>query len=333
MKVACQHERLSSMRRWLDDQVGADYTLTALAGDASFRRYYRIRRSEFQAVVMDAPADVQSSYPFCALAQSLAAEGVRTPAIYHADLTRGFLCLEDFGETLLYQVLTPESADDWYARALSSLLKLQRIPAVKDYTLPCFSAETMLMELSWFEQWYLSEYCRVDVTDSQRAALSRAYQRLVDLAMSQPHTLIHKDYHSRNIMVLADNEIGVIDFQDAMMGPIAYDVMSLLYDHYIAWPRERIVGWVSQYRAQLQQAGLLAADVSEAQFLLWHDALTLQRVMKNCGNFVRLDREAGKPGYLKDLPRIYKYLMDITAAHAEFSELATLLPLWQPKEN
>ena len=176
----------------------------------------------------------------------------------------------------------------------------------------------------------MNQYCQVTVTAAEQQALNEAFHLIVEQALSQPQVLVHKDFHSRNLFVLPNDQVGVIDFQDALTGPITYDLMSLLYDHYIAWPREKIVEWVGVFYQKLLATG--RTDCTDfAEFLRWHDWLVLQRVMKNCGNFVRLNVQQGKSGYLQDIPRIYQYLLTITAAYAELKPLNELLQRWRPK--
>ncbi len=322
--------RYDKMCAWVHKQVGQDISVTPMVQDASNRAYYRILFGDQSRVVMDAPPEKESVVAFVAIAEALLSHGLKVPVIYAKDTTEGFLLLSDMGNDLYFNLLSSETADTLYTRAFDAIIKLQGCQSVSGYEVPRFTKSKLIQELDLFERWYLLEYLKVDLTASQRVALLRMYELLVDHALMQPQVLVHKDFHSRNLFVLGGDQVGVIDFQDALIGPITYDLMSLLYDHYLVWPRDKIVEWVGVFYRKLTAAGSLY-EVDFQQFLRWHDWLVLQRVLKNCGNFVRLDVLHNKPGYLQDIPRIYNFILFISNEYPELAELADLLRLWQPQ--
>ena len=321
--------RRQAMMAWAES-LFAECQIEYLAGDASFRRYFRLTVATKSYVVMDAPPEVERSHSFVLIAKALADCGVKTPQIISQDLEQGFLLLEDLGDVLYLSTLSAANADQLYGKALQSLLKIAQCQKIPDYELPVFSRQRYLEELVWFEQWYVDQYIERPLSVSQRAVLQEMFDLIVNQALAQPQVLVHKDYHSRNLLLLENGAVGVIDFQDALIGPITYDLMSLLYDHYIAWPYEKVVQWARLYQQQLLQAGLLQHD-DMSEFMRWHDWLALQRIMKNLGNFVRLKLLHNKPAYYQDIPRIYQYLLDITQRYPELAPLASLLQCYRPE--
>ena len=322
--------RYEMMCVWLHEQLGQDISVTPMVQDASNRAYYRILFGDQSRVVMDAPPEKESVVAFVAIAEALLSCGLNVPVIYAKDTVQGFLLLSDMGDDLYFKLLSSETADELYAHAFDAIIQLQRCESIPGYEVPQFTKSKLIQELDLFDRWYLHEYLKVDLTASQRAALSGMYELLVDQALVQPQVLIHKDFHSRNLFALGGGQVGVIDFQDALIGPITYDLMSLLYDHYLVWPRDKIVEWVGVFYRKLMSSGFLE-KVDFIQFLRWHDWLVLQRVLKNCGNFVRLDVLHNKPGYLQDIPRIYNFILFISNEYPELAELADLLRLWKPQ--
>lgn len=320
--------RYHSMVDWVASKLG-EVTITPIVGDLSFRRYFRVSTSTATFILMDAPADVESSEPFIKIGQALREQGVRTPFIHHHDCFRGFLLLEDFGDKLLLPILNAENATSLYQKVLDSVFSLSRCDRVSGYDVPKFTRERYLAELAWFEQWYLAHFVKVTLTQSQKNTLYDMYELIIESALSQPEVLVHKDMHARNLMLLGDGDIGVIDFQDALRGPVTYDVMSLTYDHYIAWPYASIRDWVRYYYDKLDQSSDMTLPHFD-EFMRWHDWLALQRIMKNLGNFVRAHVSLNKSRYLSDIPRIYQYIIDITSRYPALKPLQLLLNEWHP---
>lgn len=290
------------------------------SSDASFRRYFRITLPDRQLIVMDAPPDKENIEPFIKVAELLARSKVKVPAIYHQNLADGFLVLEDFGSRSFLDKLTAENATELYSAALDSLLTLQTKTAVIDSGLPPYDEALLQRELAIFEDWFINQTLNIKMP----AALWDTVRNiLVGSALEQPVTCVHRDYHSRNLMVLDDTTPGVIDFQDAVIGPVTYDLVSLLRDCYIAWPQKQIEQWMAQHYQKLKQANMIACDLP--LFTRWFDLMGMQRHLKAIGIFSRLNLRDGKSGYLKDIPRTLNYVMTQAQAYPELSDFHDFL--------
>ncbi|MEC7119320.1 MAG: phosphotransferase, partial [Pseudomonadota bacterium] len=301
-------ERDQAMTAWVKQQfVGAEIEIVPLAGDASFRRYARVRVDGQPYMLMDAPPPQEDCRPFVTIADMLLAYGVRVPKIIAQDLAQGFLLLEDFGDTVLSAVLSAETVDQYYQQAMNQLIDLQKIDVPAASALPDYHADKLIAEMRLFDQWFLPQFLQMELSQSEQDLLSQTYQYLAEQALAQPQVLVHRDYHSRNLMVLADeSSLGVIDFQDAVIGAISYDLVSLLRDAYVQWPDAQVKGWIKTYWQRAQVNGLMG-QVSLAQFEQWFDAMAAQRHLKVLGIFVRLSQRDGKHGYLNDLPLVLSY--------------------------
>ena len=317
--------RDQAMSEWVAQQfLGAAIEIAPLAGDASFRRYARIHVDGKSLMLMDAPPPQEDCRPFVSIAEMLLAQGVRVPKILAQDLEQGFLLLEDFGDTVLSAVLSAETVDQYYQQAINQLIGLQKI-AVPTAALPDYQAEKLISEMRLFDQWFLPQFLQMQLSQSEQELLAQTYQYLAEQALAQPQVLVHRDYHSRNLMVLADEPtLGVIDFQDAVIGAISYDLVSLLRDAYVQWPDEQVKGWIKTYWQRAQVNGLMV-EVSLAQFERWFDAMAAQRHLKVLGIFVRLSQRDGKHGYLNDLPLVLSYLVKECQAQPELSAFANWL--------
>lgn len=313
-------DRNAQMTAWVKQQLGVDQLqIEFLAGDASFRRYARVNAQGRQWIVMDAPTSHEDSRPFVGVDAMLKAHGVRVPHIVAHDLNMGFLVLEDFGNLLLSQVLTDDNVDALYGQAMNQLMDLQQAPAHPDWVLPVYDAERLTNEMRLFDQWFLPLMLERDLTDAEQQLLTQVYAVLADQAVAQPQVVVHRDYHCRNLMVLhGETELGIIDFQDAVIGPITYDVVSLLRDAYIEWPAERVAVWVQQFWQQSQIRGVMT-EVSLAEFSRWFDLMGVQRQLKVLGIFVRLSQRDGKHGYMDNLPLVLAYVLRETRLHDDLA--------------
>jgi N-acetylmuramate 1-kinase len=303
--------RAEQMRSWLERDLGLQLSRFAPASsDASFRRYFRAwYRDGMTAVVMDAPPELESTAPFLHVAGLLEHCGVHVPRIDAVDVARGFILLEDLGtEDYLTRLRTGAERDRLYGDALESLLRIQLRGLEPAKTLPPYDREVLEREMELMPVWFCERHLRLELDAEQRALIAAAFDFLTLEALAQPVVLVHRDYHSRNLMLTRDRNPGIIDFQDARAGPVGYDLVSLLKDCYIEWPRTRVEQWVSDYRGQLVAAGG-PAGVSEREFLRWFDLIGLQRHIKVLGIFARLWYRDGKPGYLADLPRTLNYVL------------------------
>lgn len=298
---------------WLEnDLLMLVQNLEPASSDASFRRYFRITLPDCQLIAMDAPPDKENLAKFIEVAGLLTHSGVRVPMIYHENRTDGFLVLEDFGSYSYLDILTGSNADELYENAFESLLKLQTQTDIENSNLPRYDEALLQRELTIFEDWFINQTMAIEMP---AAVWGEARAILVDSALAQPVTCVHRDYHSRNLMVLENNMPGVIDFQDAVIGPIAYDLVSLLRDCYIAWPQERVDRWLLGYWQKLCQTGLINCELTV--FKRWFDLMGLQRHLKAIGIFSRLNLRDGKPGYLKDIPRTLNYVLEQTQTYPE----------------
>lgn len=300
--------RISALTHWITACYGqTPLSLTPLVKEASHRTYYRVHLQDHTLVAMDAPPATNDCNPFIKVAQTFTQCGIAVPTIHHHNLKSGFILLSDFGDQLLLNALNADTAETLYPTAINALLDIHRCTTIKDFATPSFNEEKLLIELHWFQQWYVEIFCGHDITSKQQQLWQDVQQHLIDNALSQPQVLLHKDYHSRNLMIMNDNHLGILDFQDALYGPITYDIASLLNDCYIDWPRDKVENWCALFQHQLQQANLLEFT-SQQQFMRWFDLTSLQRHLKNLGNFVRICQQQNQQQYLNYLPRMCGYI-------------------------
>ena len=303
-------------------QEGHLLCLSMVSGDASFRRYYRLTGCRPSLVAVHAPPDKERNLEFTRVAALLRGAGVHAPQVLAFEPVQGFLLLEDLGDHLLRASLDDTSVDRLYGLALATLQQIQRAPvAAADWALPPYSEALLRQEMALFPEWFLQQLLGITPTEAESALIAGACDALVASALSQPQVLVHRDYHSRNLMLLDDGSLGVIDFQDAVCGPVTYDLVSLLRDCYVSWPPEHVRGWALAYAAQATGLGILPA-VPEQDFLRWFDLMGLQRHIKVLGIFARLWLRDGKPGYLRDLPLVMHYTLEVASAHPETGEFA-----------
>jgi aminoglycoside/choline kinase family phosphotransferase len=288
--------------------------LAIVAGDASPRRYFRLVTRDGSYIVVDAPPATEKNGVFLAVRQVLAAIGVPVPAVYHADLGKGYLLLEDLGDRLLLPALDDGSADGLYRRAFDLLQRMAGVdPGGLD--LSAYDAVLLREELGRCPEWFVEGLLGHESTAGERGLFETLSNRLIESALDQPSVLVHRDFHSRNLMLRPGDELAVIDFQDAVTGPLTYDLVSLLRDCYIRWPGDRVRGWALGYRDRLIRAGQLN-PVGDDEFMRWFDWMGLQRHIKVLGTFARLHLRDGKPGYLDDLPLVIDYVRETLRKYA-----------------
>ncbi|MGZ4977250.1 MAG: aminoglycoside phosphotransferase family protein [Methylobacter sp.] len=306
---------------WLENDLLLTITACSPASsDASFRRYFRVNTSEQQFIVMDAPPTKENVEPFIRIAELLTQSQVNVPTIFQQNLTDGFLLLEDFGSQCFLDQLNEATAAGLYQSAFDSLFKLQTQTPVQNAGLPGYDEALLHRELVIFDEWFLGQLLDIPTP----AAVWQPVRALLTAsALEQPRTCVHRDYHSRNLMVLDNDSPGVIDFQDAVIGPITYDLVSLLRDCYIAWPQQQVDQWQLMYFERIQQAGLV--NCSPVQFKRWFDLMGLQRHLKAIGIFSRLHLRDGKSSYLNDIPRTLNYVTTVCAAYPELAEFSNFL--------
>lgn len=326
-----QDVRLQHLKVWLDEQLAilfADQgwgavppaTLTAASSDASFRRYFRWEGAGRSFVVMDAPPPQENCKPFVDIAFLLAKSGINVPKIYAEDLERGFLLLNDLGNKTYLDVIDSENADALFSDALQALLAFQQLPMVAP--LPSYDVALLRRELELFPEWYVKRELGVELDSTQQQQWQRISDLLIDSALAQPKVLVHRDYMPRNLMLSEPNP-GVLDFQDAVYGPVTYDVTCLFKDAFLSWPEERVRGWLESY---WQQASALDIPVQPdfEDFLRASDLMGVQRHLKVIGIFARICHRDGKPRYLADVPRFFSYIEAVIARRSELAELQAL---------
>lgn len=318
--------RVALIREWLTRDLRLPLARLELASsDASFRRYFRAFADGVTYVVMDAPPGKEDVGPYLKVSGLLAGVGAHVPQVHEADSARGLLLLEDLGTTQYLERL--HAGDDpapLYADAFTALVNIQVRGAAASLELSPYDEPALARELALMPEWFLHRHLGLTLDAADQELLAASFAFLIREALAQPAVFVHRDYHSRNLMVMAARNPGVLDFQDALRGPVGYDLVSLLKDCYIGWPRERVVEWVAGYRERLSAQGGPAAG-SDAEFLRWFDLVGVQRHLKVLGIFCRLWYRDGKHGYLPDLPRTLDYVRDTCARYSELGPLARLL--------
>jgi aminoglycoside/choline kinase family phosphotransferase len=288
--------------------------LSVVAGDASARRYFRLASGAAHYVLAEAPPATEKNEAFVSIAGLLRDAGVKVPAVLGVDFDRGFLLLEDLGDQLLLPKLDAGSVDERYQQAFEVLVQMAAVDSAHA-GLADYDRALLSEELSRFQAWFVQELLGYTLPAAEQAQLDNLSARLIDSALEQPRVLVHRDFHSRNLMLTDDNELAVIDFQDAVVGPITYDLVSLLRDCYIQWPGAQVRAWALAYRDLLRSRGLVG-DIDQGQFLRWFDWMGLQRHIKVLGTFARLYLRDGKSAYLDDLPLVIHYVLEITEKYA-----------------
>ncbi len=330
--------RTALLREWLREQLGeppasqvpgASPTMAPASADASFRRYFRVTLPDGSTrIAMDAPPEHEDCRPFLAVAALLKAAGVHVPEVVATDLAQGFLLLSDLGGTTYLDVLDAATAPELYRDASAALVAIQR--ASRPGVLPDYGRAALGRELDLFPDWYVARHLGIALDPAQQAALRAVFDKILDNNLAQPRVYVHRDYHSRNLMVAGDGSLsfpdnpGILDFQDAVFGPITYDVVSLYRDAYIQWEEEQELDFVIRYWEMARRAGL-PVHAGFHDFYRDYEWMGAQRQLKVLGIFARLCHRDGKDGYLKDMPRVMAYLRRTCGRYAELRPLAHLL--------
>lgn len=326
--------RLQQASAWLNNTLRLPVkTIKPLAGDASFRRYFRVHLPDICYVLMDAPPEKEDCRPFAAIARQFIKSGIHAPAIIAEDFSQGFLLLEDFGDHLFLSAVNQGQADELYKLALQTLIRLQHIKSIEHYKLPVFDQAMMMREMMLFQDWFITQQLDYTLQTHEKALLKDTFEHIATKIETFNYTCVHRDYHSRNLMVLNSNELGVLDFQDAVWGPITYDAISLLKDCYISWPRDKVIDWLGYYHQMLMSTGIIK-DKTFSDFTIEFDWVGVQRHLKVVGIFSRLNLRDHKPGYLKDIPLAVRYLTEALNHFEELNEFnlwlrKTILPVYQ----
>ncbi|MCF1488076.1 phosphotransferase [Pseudomonas sp. AA27] len=316
--LAGQLESLFRSNAWGEVPPGS---LTAASSDASFRRYFRWEGAGHSFVIMDAPPPQENCRPFVDIDHLLATAGVNVPVIHAQDLERGFLLLGDLGRQTYLDIIGPDNADALFADAIDALLAFQRLPM--DAPLPSYDVALLRREVELFPEWYVGRELGLGFSEAQQATWQRVSQVLIDSALAQPKVLVHRDYMPRNLMQSTPNP-GVLDFQDAVYGPVTYDITCLFKDAFLSWPQPRVEGWLRGYWKKARAAGIPVQSEFEA-FHRASDLMGVQRHLKVIGIFARICHRDGKPRYLADVPRFFAYIDEVVARRPELAELGQLI--------
>ncbi|ENX45310.1 hypothetical protein F886_02091 [Acinetobacter sp. NIPH 542] len=307
---------------WLTSVLKNDqFKIAFLAGDASFRRYARIQLQNKTYMLMDAPPEKEDCVPFVTIDEFFAGHGVRVPQIVAKDLAQGFLLLEDFGDVLLSTLLNDETVDKYYEQSFKQLIQLQSIDGTNQF--PAYSYEKLMSEMLLLTDWMLPSLA-IQPTAEQKKTIDDAFDFLARAAVAQPQVIVHRDFHSRNLMKIENElELGVIDFQDAVIGADTYDLISITRDAYVQWNAEHVYQWFRTFYDLLPESA--KQNRSFEQFKRDADLMAIQRHIKILGIFVRLFERDGKSGYLKDLPRVMWYLLEESCGYAELEEFMVFI--------
>ncbi len=311
--------RLEEINTWLQTDLNiSNYSIEPASADASFRRYFRIILDNDQGkslIIMDAPPSKEDCAPFIDITNRLLKSGINAPEIKAFSAENGFLLLSDLGNTMYLDKLNEENADELYHAAINSLITMQSHTSTAE--LPQYNEALLHQEMSLFSDWLLNKHLGLPTQDSW---LQNTFSFLSQSALEQPQVFVHRDYHSRNLTWQHDQSPGVLDFQDAVLGPISYDLVSILRDCYIKWPSDHLVNWVTYYCDTVRQNDLLP-NFSQAEFTRWFDLMGIQRHLKASGIFARLYHRDDKKGYLKDIPRTLSYIEEVSQKYSELNEL------------
>ena len=318
--------RRTQLENWLASIDGLDpATLASASEDASFRHYYRLQCNQSTRIVMDAPPEQEDCGPFIQIAGYLERMDLNAPRILASDLDLGFLLLTDLGSTLYLDELAKDRcrADGLYGDAISALVRMQKLGAEFQSELPSYDEKLLSFELSLFHDWLCERHLSIEFSKSDEEKWGSCCELLIDNALQQPQVFVHRDYHSRNLMVTKNNNPGILDFQDAVEGPVTYDLVSLLEDCYISWPSNQVNVWALQFYDQLDEGTKTRLD--REKFLRQFDLMGVQRHLKAAGIFARLLHRDGKTGYMPDVPRTLEYIIDLKDKYDELSFLVELI--------
>ena len=295
--------------------LGESVELQPVSGDAGFREYFRVNCTPSMLLAY-APPETENNTGFVTIGRALARAGVHTPRVYAVDFQRGYFIQEDLGQELYLGALNNQTLGPLYDCAEASLLKIQQVPAQQDI-FPLYSAERLREELELFPQWFVTELLGHELSSEEQKMLDQLFDQLVDSALEQPQVVVHRDFHSRNLLVLPEQDVGVIDFQDAVVGPCTYDLVSLLRDCYVRWPEALVNARVSGFLHKAKAAGLIRDDLEQSTYLGWFDLMGLQRHIKVLGIFARLYLRDAKPAYLRDLPLVIRYTLEVAPSYPQ----------------
>lgn len=315
--------RHHSLSLWLTRVIPGKFAFLTMPSGAGHRRYWRVAHESGTWVVMDSGVDEKFKI-FMSLSEAFLAAGVMVPQVIAAETTQGFLLLTDFGEDLFEKILSESNADQLYLRAFESLIAIQRFPRLQSYSLPAFDFKHYREKMQWFIEFYLRQYLKFSLDDMRQRQLQALFDLIIEAAQQQTYTCVHYDYHCRNLCLLAQGPAGVLDFQDAVRGPVTYDLMALLRDCYIDWPPNKVQRWQEQFRLMAQDEGIIP-KTDPSSWGRWCDFSSAQRHIKNIGLFARFSVLGQHSSYLDYIPRLLNYLLEISARHPQMKSFRMLL--------
>jgi len=323
--------RLEQLKKWLAQQpeIGT-FELAPASSDASFRRYFRITCSGGESsktyIAMDAPPEKENSEPFVIIAKILFDSGINTPEIFQADYKLGFFLISDLGSEQYLSALNAGSAENLYRPAIDTLIQLQQIPKTALATIPNYDQKLLMTEMGLFRDWYLDRHRGIKLNSEQQSVIITTFELLANSALAQKQVLVHRDYHSRNLMINNSDSSrpGILDFQDAVIGPFTYDLVSLLRDCYISWPKQQVVELALLYKQQAQESNIIP-KIDNDDFIKSFDWMGIQRHLKAIGIFSRLNYRDNKSSYLSDIPRTIDYIKNISKKHQELDAFTQFL--------
>jgi aminoglycoside/choline kinase family phosphotransferase len=322
-------QRREQITKWLETLYpGEPFELSIASADASFRRYFRAASADRRLIVMDAPPDKEDCRQFLHVAKLFEQAGTHVPHVFDQDLDNGFLLLSDLGDTTYLQALTAKNAAQLYGDATDALIAIQL--ASREGKLPHYDEALLRRELNLFPDWYIAKHLSTSLTSQQQSKLDEVFTRILANNLAQPRVYVHRDYHSRNLMWLEDRNPGILDFQDAVYGPITYDLVSLFKDAYIRWEEADIMDWLIRYWEKARKASLpVRADFGD--FYRDYEWMGVQRHIKVLGIFARLYHRDGKEGYLKDMPLVMDYLRRACERYIDLKPMLNLLDQLEPR--
>jgi aminoglycoside/choline kinase family phosphotransferase len=313
-------QRRRELIEWINSQDGFEHsTLEMVSGDASFRRYFRFQQQQRSVIAVDAPPEFENSRQFVEVAQSYAEIGLPVPEIYCFDFDKGFYCQQDFGNVQFSAKLNDQTADDLYQQALALLPVIQQCTATQSGRLPEFDNALLEREFYLFSHWLIEVHLNLSLSPQELADMQSTFSFLTEQFLQQPQVGVHRDYHSRNLMLIDKGSVAVIDFQDAVLGPITYDAVSLLRDCYQQWPSEKVQEWLSQFHQRYY------SHYPWQDFKRWFDITGMQRHIKASGIFARLCHRDGKATYLKDVPATLRYIIDVACEYPQCEAFGRLV--------
>lgn len=325
MKMINLEERENLLIDWLNKNIVTAFHMQPIQNDASFRRYFRVKLQNKSLIAMDAPPERENLTPYIAVAKAFAKKQLCVPDILACNQELGFMLLTDLGDDQYLRILTSQNVAKLYQCAMTNLLELQDCQDFMSWQLPMYNDDLLCHEMELFRTWYLEKRLSLKLTQAEHDLIDEVFMILVCSANAQPKVCVHRDYHSRNLLQLPDDNVGILDFQDAVRGPITYDLVSLLRDCYIAWPQSFVKEQVNHYRQLVERKHATVFDRHE--FQQWFDWLGLQRHLKVLGIFVRLFLRDGKEIYLTDLPRVMSYVLYVVQHYSIFKDFLRFLQL------